>query len=83
MLRFIANLIGFGLYTLLGHTILAMVIVVLSGSAVPGSRPIDRVFAAMIGCICALLVGFLFNKLTRLLFPVLKKMVPHSSQSID
>jgi uncharacterized membrane protein YgaE (UPF0421/DUF939 family) len=114
MLRFVANiigaLIGFLLYSFLGHTILAMaigifvtgiachftrmeevsrpafaavVIVVLSGSAIPGSRPIDRVVAVLVGCASALLVGFLFDKLTRLLLPVPEQALSYTSHPTD
>ncbi|EEF59682.1 FUSC family protein [Pedosphaera parvula] len=48
----------------------AVVIVVLSGGAVPGSGPLDRVFAVMVGCVAALLVGYIFDKSSRRLFPL-------------
>jgi uncharacterized membrane protein YgaE (UPF0421/DUF939 family) len=42
----------------------AVIIVTLIGENSKWHNSLDRVFAVIIGCICALVVGFLFDKLS-------------------
>ena len=42
----------------------AVIIVTLIGESSGWHNPIDRVAAVIIGCVCALAVGFLFDKLS-------------------
>jgi len=42
----------------------AVIIVTLIGENSKWHNSIDRVFAVIIGCVCALVVGFLFDKLS-------------------
>jgi uncharacterized membrane protein YgaE (UPF0421/DUF939 family) len=41
----------------------AVIIVTLTGETAGWHSPLDRVAAVVIGCVCALVVGFLFDKL--------------------
>ena len=50
----------------------AVIIVTLSGQTTHWQSPMNRVAAVIIGCVCALIVGFLFDKFADVLKPLRK-----------